>query len=587
MIPAGSRFGGLTLVEDCPYKSGSKKKVGWLCDCGRTLQAVVKNVTGGGSSSCGRCNEISAEEMAVRRFGRLRMREPAAVSPHSHRRVGWLCDCGKETVAIINDVFSGKTVSCRRCNEVSAEEMAARRFGRLRMRDPSAVTSGSTKKVWWMCDCGKESLVTIASVFAGLTTSCNRCNEATKDETEGVFGRLRLDVPRAINRGSNLKTTWSCACGNKAEVEPHRVFSGLTGSCGRCYLKAREWWSSNQETIRSLKCPVDPSSIPGPFRALDVILATKHPFRAVCMACGREYFPLWENIRQGRSVTCGCSYGKISSLNLLVRDIVTSSGLEAELEHEVGGLAYDVFVPSRNLLIEVNGLRWHSMPGAREVDRRKYENALAHGHDFMMLFEDEVRRPFLPDLIRNRIGAVRPVSLRPSRCEVRRVRSAESSPFYGLRHYIGPCRARVHYGVFNGAEMVACASFSTPTRQNSAHPWELVRMASDPRFRIHGIWGHIMAVFVRDFRPSSVVSFSENRLFGGSVYEKIGFRHDGDIRPDYSWTDGRRRYHKSGLRKRGDERNSGLTEAQLRESEGYRKVWDLGKKRWVWCSIRK
>jgi hypothetical protein len=40
--------------------------------------------------------------------------------------------------------------------------------------------------------------------------------------------------------------------------------------------------------------------------------------------------------------------------------------------------------------------------------------------------------------------------------------------------------------------------------------------------------------------------------------------------------------NKSGLRKRGQERDSPLTEAEMREAQGYRKIWDLGKKRWVW-----
>ncbi len=95
-----------------------------------------------------------------------------------------------------------------------------------------------------------------------------------------------------------------------------------------------------------------------------------------------------------------------------------------------------------------------------------------------------------------------------------------------------------------------------------------------------------MSVFAKEHSPSSIVSFSENRLFNGSVYEKIGFRHDGDIRPDYCWTNGYKRFHKSGLRKKGSEKGSGLTERELREAQGLRKIWDLGKKRWVWRPSR-
>ncbi len=218
---AGTKFGGLTLLEDCQHSSGSKKKVEWTCDCGRVFSAIVKNVTRGNSTSCGRCNEVTSEEMAVRKFGRLRMKEPIGISPHSHKKVVWSCDCGKETTVTAHDVFFGRTVSCRRCNEVTAEEMAVRKFGKLRMKNAATVTSGSPKKTIWLCDCGKESLVVIASVFAGLTSSCTRCNEAPLEETKSKdFGRLRLKNPRPIKRGSNVKTEWSCFCGNIDRLQP-------------------------------------------------------------------------------------------------------------------------------------------------------------------------------------------------------------------------------------------------------------------------------------------------------------------------------------------------------------------------------
>jgi hypothetical protein len=74
------------------------------------------------------------------------------------------------------------------------------------------------------------------------------------------------------------------------------------------------------------------------------------------------------------------------------------------------------------------------------------------------------------------------------------------------------------------------------------------------------------------------VSFSDNRLFSGAVYEKIGFKFDGKIRPDYYWCMNQKRFHKSGLRKKHGE---SVTESVLRQSQGYRKIWDLGKSRWV------
>ena len=93
-------------------------------------------------------------------------------------------------------------------------------------------------------------------------------------------------------------------------------------------------------------------------------------------------------------------------------------------------------------------------------------------------------------------------------------------------------------------------------------------------------------MFIREHSPLSIVSFSDNRLFSGAVYEKIGFKFDGTIPSDYYWVKGIHRHHKSALRKTKEEKLTGLTETQLREAQGYKKIWDLGKKRWVLnCSV--
>jgi predicted acetyltransferase len=107
-------------------------------------------------------------------------------------------------------------------------------------------------------------------------------------------------------------------------------------------------------------------------------------------------------------------------------------------------------------------------------------------------------------------------------------------------------------------------------------------MASDPTYKIHGIWSKLFKKFVTENHPTSVVSFSDNRLFQGSVYEKMGFKFDGVVTPDYYWVKADRRHHKSALRKTNAEKLTGLTETQLRTAQGYEKVWDLGKKRWLY-----
>jgi len=584
-----AKFGKLRMRDPIEIHGNSSKVVAWSCDCGNIKECAVARVFQGRVKSCGRCDFMPPDFWKSARFGKLRMMDPAEVHIRSDRKVRWICDCGNETLVPVRRVTSGVTSSCGRCGWKKPEFWAGTKFGKLRMRDPKLLAPHSDEVVVWVCDCGRETESMVHHVFSGDTTSCGKCDwKGQSYWSEAVFGRLRMTDPIGddLGLGSNKLVDWTCSCGGTVTAPVSQVTRGGLRSCARCYDRGLEWFRKNRQLLSELRVPISPSSIPeGWIAAQETVRNQTVPFRALCGACGSEYYPRWKDLKRGNSLTCGCVTFRISRANMEISEFVESLGFHPVLEHQVDDFKYDLFVPERNLIIEHNGLRWHSMPGSKRRDLLKYQTAVRAGYGFMSIFEDEwtFGRPKVESLIRNRLGSSFLVSVRPSDGMVRTVRSDDANLFYSSNHYIGPCRPKVSYGFFLGQEMVACASFGCPTRQ-SPHGWELIRMASDGVHRVHGIWSKIVLSFVREFSPGSIVSFSDNRFFSGKSYISMGFLPDGDVPSDYYWVKGCRRFHKSGLRKKKDEMTSGMTETQLRSSQGYRKVWDLGKRRWVWRS---
>lgn len=580
------KFGKLRLRDPTHVTHGSEQEIWWICDCGREVLKRVANVTKGQTKSCGQCNEISAEKMASCRFGKLRMKEPAAVTSGSAKKVTWVCDCGREKDIMILSVVNGATSSCTKCDHLSMEEMASRKFGRLRMKEPIEINPWSHGKIWWVCDCGREKKISIRYVVQGTTKTCGRCNEIPVEEMASrKFGRLRMKEPETILANSNKKTWWICDCGRETFTKTFLVTSGRTASCGQCADTLRRIWERNRDAIRALRTPIWPVQIPEgcPVPLDPPITKTSEPFRASCPLCGGEYGPRWSGIRLGVSLSCGCSSSRVSAGQRQIADFISELGVDADTEFKIGKLSYDVWVPSHNLVIEFNGLKWHSRNGAKEQDVDKWRNAVDAGFDFMMIFEDEWRlsRPKFESLIRNRLGLGSAKSLRPRQCTIGSTNGTQANELYVDHHYMGRVSAPVHVGASFDGKLIACASFKRPTRQSS-HDWELARMVSHSDFRIHGIWSKLMKQFVKKRSPQSVVTFSDNRIFDGAVYAKMGFVHDGDVRPDHYWVKANRRHHKSRLRKTEEEKLTGKTEIQLREAQGYRRIWDLGKKRWLW-----
>jgi hypothetical protein len=272
----------------------------------------------------------------------------------------------------------------------------------------------------------------------------------------------------------------------------------------------------------------------------------------------------------------------VQIINKDMSKFVSSLGFDIEEEYELDGRKFNIFVNHKKTLIEMNGLHWHSFSHSKKLDLEKYEIARRHGHSLISIYEDEWLRQnnIIKDIITSRLGVHSPkIQLRPQECKIEKISFDLSCSFYKSFHYIGPCRSSFHFGVFFNDLLVACMSFGKPSRQTSSYNFELTRMASHFDYRVHGIWSKILKKFTNSYRNISIVSFSDNRLFSGNVYKSIGFKYDRDIPPDYYWVKGTRRYHKSGLRLNG--KIPGLTETKLREAEGYKKIWDLGKKRWI------
>jgi ribosomal protein L31 len=576
----------LTLVpgQNLPTL-GSNKLIYFDCSCGKTnILKRWKYFVSGHTKSCGECNLILAEQWKKKKFGKLRMKLPIDIHRNSNKKVTWSCDCGNESDIVIASVTDGSTLSCGKCNLLLKSHWENTKYGSLKMKDPIDIHKNSHERVTWICDCGNETQISVNNVTNRRQKTCGKCNVLNADYwREMKFGRLRMKNPIDIHSKSDREVTWICDCGNETNTKVIYVTNGDTKTCGKCNSKVQKTYKLNQKKILKLKPPIQPEQISDLITALEPITHTQRAFMAICPSCKNEYKPMWQNVRRGVSITCGCSTNRISGIQQEIADFIKSLGFLVELEFEIENLKYDIYVSSRRIVIEYNGLKWHSMPYSKEKDVHKYELATKHGYDYIMIYEDEwlFGRSKVKNLLTNKLKFNNFIALRPFECRICLIDYKKADLFYDRFHYIGAIRTKVNYGVFHEDQLIACISFKYPTRQTSKYQWELARMASDPKFRIHGIWSKLLGRFIKDYAPKSIVSFSDNRLFSGKVYEKMGFKFDGEIPPDYYWVKGQKRYHKSALRKNKEEKLSGKTETELREAQGYRKIWDLGKKRWV------
>ncbi|WP_274584082.1 hypothetical protein V9W64_10825 [Neisseria leonii] len=254
----------------------------------------------------------------------------------------------------------------------------------------------------------------------------------------------------------------------------------------------------------------------------------------------------------------------------------------------------DGFIPSHRLHLEFNGLIWHStrMKLNPKIHTERMALAAKNGSRMLFIHEDEwLHHPHrVKHLLTHVLGKAPKVGART--CKIGPVDGGTAKTFYN-RYHIQGClmQPEVSYGLYKDGELVACMSFNRKT-SNRKSPyrdgrWELVRFAS--KKAVTGGGSKLFKHFIRQHSPGEVVSFSMNHLFTGRLYEKLGFVPDKDLPPDYTYVDIKNicRLHKSGfqhsrLKNRLERYDPNLTEEENCRNHGWYRIYDCGKKRWIW-----
>lgn len=265
----------------------------------------------------------------------------------------------------------------------------------------------------------------------------------------------------------------------------------------------------------------------------------------------------------------------------------------------------DIYAPWAAVAVEYCGEYWHAASSIEEErkDRTrhldKHRACAAVGVRLLTVYESEwLKNPFaIKRLIRNAIGKARG-RVMARKCEVSALSNGEAAAFFDRYHPQGGSGWGQAYGLRYHGKLVACMRFAFGANDRGAgaeRMWTLTRYAT--RVSVTGGASKLFAAFVAAHQPESVKSFSDNRYFTGGMYEKLGFVLEEETDPDYQV------YHpKTGLLPKTawqrkniparirDTKSSETfnpatdprSEREMTYTLGAQRMFDCGKKRWVW-----
>lgn len=246
----------------------------------------------------------------------------------------------------------------------------------------------------------------------------------------------------------------------------------------------------------------------------------------------------------------------------------------------------DIFIPEKNLGIEVNGLRYHS-EWYREKDyhEKKWLEAKSKGIKLLQFTDRELKKQkdIVLSMIKASLGLNEKIPAR--KCLKSIVPKQEAEEFFEANHIQGYSPAYPTFGLRYQEEWVFMVSFGKP-RFDKKHDYEIVRMASKRGVTVVGGFSKILKLFREVYPGKSIMSYVDPMKADGHSLLAVGFVEDSRSRPGYFWTDGdevisRFKAQRKQLEKWLPSFDPEKTEVQNMKEAGFARYWDCGQMKFV------
>jgi very-short-patch-repair endonuclease len=238
----------------------------------------------------------------------------------------------------------------------------------------------------------------------------------------------------------------------------------------------------------------------------------------------------------------------------------------------------DIVIPHKNLAIEYNGLYHHSEAHKdKDYHAMKLARCNAAGYSLITIFEHEWygRR----QAVKSRLKAIlncNEHTLGARSTDFSVALKDEALNFLNEFHVQGGVRFDQAFKLTYDGMLVAVMTFARHHRQTSK---ELILN----RFCVregYSIIGGAAKLLKNANIKEAIVSYSDNRWSEGDIYQRLNFKLESQIKPDYFYFGKTGVHSKQSMKKTKEEASLGLSEHELRLAQGYLRVYDCGKKRW-------
>lgn len=315
--------------------------------------------------------------------------------------------------------------------------------------------------------------------------------------------------------------------------------------------------------------------------------------------CSKCHNSIHSTLSDGKIPRCFVCYPRShrsSKMESAIADFIKSLNFEIiqNSRDVIAPLEIDIFVPTSNLAIEINGTYWHSENQGRTkfYHYNKLIACQSSGIRLIQILSSEWNDN--PDLIKSRLKSILGVNKRifARNCQIKNISHVDSVNFFDANHIQKSCNSKIQLGLFIEGNLVAAMSFGK-SRFNKTLDWELLRYASIQDFNVIGGASKLFSYFIKQHTPISIISYCDLRWNNGNLYNRLGFTKTKTSPPNYWYTinyeilESRIKYQKHKLKDILTNYEESLTEWENMKNNNYDRIWDCGSAVFEWKAFDK
>lgn len=382
---------------------------------------------------------------------------------------------------------------------------------------------------------------------------CEECGIIKRSLTQNTTNEGFIDKCTKVHNGYYIYThTKYKGCYDDVEVicPKHGLFtipaySHLQGhGCRKC---ANE--NNSLRLLKPLEEFIDDAKKVHPNEDIDYskveYRGAKVPVEFICPN-GHHYFQSPNKHLSGH----GCKYCAriVSSYEMELQEFLKSINIEFEGSNRKilsKSKELDIYIPSRHIAIEFNGLYWHS------TDKRdallhltKTEECLSKGINLIHIFEDEwnFKRDIVKSMLRDSLE-VYGETVDSNSCSVREISTSVARDFLNTNNINGYKSSKYKYGLYTpDDELVSVITFGNYNKENDSY--EITSFSNKLNINVINAPRTLINHFTNQHTISVLKVVLDRRFCAYKQFIYVGFKHVDYTKPNRFYIDGKNRVTK-------------------------------------------